>query len=173
MTSTVLVDSMIRNRCEKQRLVTPYDPALVNPASIDLRLGDHLLIESCEKGFVEYRLNSHSEENPFLFRPGEFVLAPSLETINMPDDLIGEVILKSSMARQGMDHLKAGFCDPGWHGSKLTMELRNVSQLQVIPLWPGMRIVQIKLTLLSILPDVSYSQCGRYNNDQKAQVAKP
>jgi dCTP deaminase len=173
MISTVLVDSMIRNRCEEQQLVTPYDPNLVNPASIDLRLGDHLLIESCEKGFVEYGLNNHSKENPFLFRPGEFVLAPSLETINMPDDLVGEVMLKSSIARQGVDHLKAGFCDPGWNGSRLTMELKNVSQLQVIPLWPGMRIVQIKLTLLSVLPDVSYSRCGRYNNDQKAQVAKP
>jgi dCTP deaminase len=173
MISTVLVDSMIRNRCEEQRLVTPYDPNLVNPASIDLQLGDHLLLESCEKGFVEYRLNSHNKQNPFLFRPGEFVLAPSLETINMPDDLVGEVMLKSSMARQGVDHLKAGYLDPGWHGSSLTMELKNVSQLRVIPLWPGMRIVQIKLTLLSIPPDVSYSQCGRYNNDQKAQPAKP
>jgi dCTP deaminase len=173
MASDVMVDWMIRRQCELFDLVDPYDPDLINPASLDLRLGDHLLIESCEHGFVRYDLSAHSQADPYELKPGQFVLAPSVETINLPPYLVGEVRLKSSMARRGLEHLNAGYCDPGWNGSKLTMELKNMLQLRCVPLWPGMRIVQIKLTKLAIMPSVGYAETGRYNGDQAAQVAKP
>lgn len=173
MSSTVMVDWMIRRQCELFGLVDPYDPELVNPTSLDLRLGDHLLIESCEHGFVRYDLRAHSEANPYQITPGQFVLAPSAETINLPPYLLGEVSLKSSIARRGLEHLKAGYCDPGWNGSKLTMELKNMLQLNSIPVWPGMRIVQLKLTKLASVPTRHYGEVGRYNGDQGAQEAKP
>jgi len=53
------------------------------------------------------------------------------------------------------------------------MELKNMLQLDWIPLWPGMRIVQIKLTKLAIMPSAHYGETGRYNGDQGAQEAKP
>lgn len=168
-----MVDWMIRRQCELFGLVDPYDPELVNPASIDLRLGDHLLIESCERGFVRYDLYGHSEEKPYELVPGQFVLAPSLETINLAAHLLGEVKLKSSIARRGINHLFAGYCDPGWNGSKLTMELHNCRQLATVPIWPGMRIVQLKLTKLAIMPSQHYGEVGRYNGDSGAQEAKP
>ena len=115
MASHVMVDWMIRRQAEMFGLVDPYDPELVNPASLDLRLGDHLLIESCEHGFVRYDLSAHSEADPYELKPGQFVLAPSVETINLPPYLVGEVRLKSSMARRGLEHLNAGYCDPGWN----------------------------------------------------------
>jgi len=172
LSDTVMVDWMIRRHCEFG-LVDPYDPELVNPASIDLRLGDHLLIESCEHGFVRYSLENHTEQDPYELKPGQFVLAPSVETINLAPYLLGEVRLKSSRARGGLEHLNAGYCDPGWNGSKLTMELKNVLQLNTIPLWPGLRIVQMKLTKLAMTPSAHYGETGRYNGDQGAQEAKP
>lgn len=168
-----MMDHMIRELCKRHPLVTPYDPEMINPASLDLRLGDHLKIEGCETDFVKYSLEAHSEENPYLLKPGQFVLAPSLEIINLPRNVTGEVKLKSTRARQGLEHLNAGFCDPGWKESVLTMELKNMRQLRDIPLWPGMRIVQLVLTLSEAMPDRDYSQTGRYNGDQGAQEAKP
>jgi dCTP deaminase len=173
MASDVMVDWMIRRQAEMFGLVHPYDPDLVNPASLDLRLGDHLLIESCEHEFVRYDLTAHSKSDPYELNPGQFVLEPSLETINLPPYLVGEVRLKSSMARCGLEHLNAGYCDPGWNGSKLTMELKNMRQLGWVPLWPGMRIVQMKLTKLACMPSKHYGEVGRYNGDQGAQEAKP
>ena len=48
-------------------MVTPFDPSLVNPASLDLRLGGQLLIESCESPqLVPDPLDQHSEADPDL-----------------------------------------------------------------------------------------------------------
>ncbi len=170
--SYVFVDWMIQDLCYKSTLVDPAAAHLINPASLDLRLGDHLMIESCEQDFVRYDLTGHSHQKPYMLGPGQFVLAPSLETINLPVNILGEVFLKSSVARMGLDMSKAGYCDPGWNGSKLTMPLKNVRQLGAVPLWPGMPIVQLKLTWLTHRPNAHYGKTGRYNGDQGAQVAK-
>ena len=69
----ILVDWQLANRC-RNGLVTPHDPDLVNPASVDLRLGDTLLIESVESPDLKtYPLSQHSQEDPYWLRPGQFV----------------------------------------------------------------------------------------------------
>ena len=42
----VLCDWEIQARCRKGDMVIPFDKQLLNPASLDVRLGDHLMIES-------------------------------------------------------------------------------------------------------------------------------
>ena len=44
----ILCDYEIRALCEGSGMVSPFDADLVNPASLDVRLGDVLLIESVE-----------------------------------------------------------------------------------------------------------------------------
>jgi dCTP deaminase len=162
---SVLCDFQITARCEGG-MVTPFNPSLVNPASLDVRLGDALLIESAQStDLVLYPLNRHSQDNPFLLKPGQFVLGETIEVFNLPKDVAAQFMLKSSRAREGLEHLMAGYCDPGWHGSKLTMELHNSRQLHPIGLWPGMKIGQMVFHLMADVPLRSYAETGRYNSD--------
>ena len=169
---TILADWQITARCVGG-MVTPFDPELVNPASLDVRLGDALLIESAvDDVMVPYPLAGHTQENPYLLVPGQFVLAETVEMFNIPDDLAVEFKLKSSRAREGIDHAKAGFGDPGWHGSVLTMELKNNRQLHPVPLWPGMKIGQMVFHQMAATPQRSYALTGRYNGDTTVQGSR-
>lgn len=168
---TVLVDHQIEALC-LAGMVTPYDPALLNPASLDVLLGDSLLIESVEsRELVPYPLHQHSEANPYQWQPGQFLLAPTRETFAMPDTVAGEFRLKSSRAREGADQALAVWLDPGWHGSVLTLELRNNRQLHWLPLWPGMKIGQIVFHPCEA-PQRSYALTGRYNGDAAVMASK-
>jgi dCTP deaminase len=131
---TVLPDWMIK-AAALQGMIQPFNEEQLNPASYDLLLSDQLLI----------------------------VLASTVETFALPDFVAARFVLKSSRAREGLQHLLAGWCDPGWHGSRLTLELKNVRQLQPIRLWPGMKIGQMVFHQMAAAPDRSYAVTGRYN----------
>jgi dCTP deaminase len=161
---TVLADWQIRARCEGSNMVYPFNPDLVNPASLDVRLGRHIRIESAEsRELVLFDLEDFTQADPYLMRPGQFLLAETMETFNLPSDIAVQFMLKSSRAREGLEHLMAGYCDPGWHGSKLTMELHNSRQLQPVSIWPGMKIGQMVFHKMDQQPMRSYALTGRYN----------
>ena len=129
----ILSDQNIRELC-LQGLVDPFDEELINPASLDVRLGTRLLIEAAQSP----ELVPYTMEEPYLLVPGQFVLAETLEIFNLPDSICANFALKSSRAREGLSHALAGFADPGWHGSRLTLELHNIRQLHQVAIWPGM-----------------------------------
>lgn len=161
----ILADWEITARCEVG-MVTPFDPELVNPASLDVRLGQFIRIESAQSPdlvLIDLELWK-DRQGPYLLRPGQFILAETMETFNLPDDIAAQFMLKSSRAREGLEHLMAGYCDPGWHGSRLTMELHNSRQLHPVALWPGMKIGQMVFHRMSSKPLRSYAETGRYNN---------
>jgi hypothetical protein len=107
----ILCDSEIRALCE-EGLVDPYEPALVNPASLDVRLGENLLVEvEWSPHMQPHSIAEHTEDNPFLLFPKEFILAETVETFFLPSFLAGQFALKSSRARAGIEHLMAGYCD--------------------------------------------------------------
>lgn len=169
---SILADWQITARCNGG-MVTPFDPELVNPASLDVRLGDTLLIESAESPeLVPYPLHQHTQENPYLLKPGQFVLAQTIEAFHLPDDIAAQFMLKSSRARSGLEHLMAGYCDPGWHGSVLTLELHNSRQLHPVALWPGMKIGQMVFHQMAATPQRSYAVTGRYNGDATVQGSR-
>lgn len=166
---TILVDHEIAALCEAGA-VERYTPELINPASLDVRLGDRILIESVvSPELVPYPLLNHDQDNPYLWQPGQFILAHTLEVLHMPDDLVAEFRLKSSRAREGVDQALAIWIDPGYHGSSLTLELRNNRQLHPIPIWYGMRIGQLVWHRLSARPTASYRETGRYNGKLSVQ----
>lgn len=168
----IIADWEITALCEGG-MVTPFERALVNPASLDVRLGGTLLIESVEsEDLVPYPLDKHSEERPYLLVPGQFVLAQTVETFHLPNDIAAQFMLKSSRARSGLEHLMAGYCDPGWSGSVLTLELHNSRQLHPVALWPGMKIGQMVFHRMSSRPLRDYSVTGRYNGDQQVTASK-
>jgi dCTP deaminase len=170
---SILCDAEIRALCERGFLVQPYLAELVNPASIDVRLGTNLLVEKIGHHRMEpYSLEGFTQEMPFYLAQGRFVLAETMETFNVPDDYAGQFALKSSRAREGFEHLMAGYIDPGFHGSKLTLELCNARRYHPLVMWPGMRIGQIVWHRMSRVPAHSYRHVGRYNNDPKVQRSK-
>jgi dCTP deaminase len=168
----ILCDWQIKARC-KGGMVEGFNEALINPASLDVRLGGTLLIESAESPeLVPYPLHQHDAATPYLLRPGQFALAQTVEVFNLPDDIAAQFMLKSSRAREGLEHLMAGYCDPGWHGSVLTLELHNSRQLHPIELWPGMKIGQMVFHQMSSAPSRSYAVTGRYNGDANVTASR-
>ncbi|MCS5736978.1 dCTP deaminase, partial [Herbiconiux daphne] len=104
----------------------------VNAASIDIRIGDTILLEGRADGIVDIdakeNLNWEEVKIPddgIVIPPGGFFLAHSVEEFNLPDTISSQFILRSSMARVGMNHLMAGWADAGFHKSKLTFEFHN------------------------------------------------
>ena len=154
----------------------------VNGTSIDIHLGSTILMESNPKGVVlDYRRRDPlptrridiDPELGFVLLPGQFILAHSEEVFNLPDDLSAEYKLKSSMARIGIDHANAGWCDPLWSGSVLTLELTNLTQETPIRLRPGDAIGQMVFFRSRPVPHgKSYAVRGRYNNDKSVSTIK-
>lgn len=169
----ILSDTAIRNMCLNVEAVTPFDPDMVNPASLDVRLGDNILIESASSTeLVPLNLAEFGwcEESPYELVPGQFILAETLETVKMPLDIGAQLALKSTRARQGLEHLMAGYIDPGFCG-RITLELHNSRQLHPVAIWPGMRIAQLVFHRLTQAPKRSYAVTGRYQNSTKVTAA--
>jgi len=161
----VLSDWEIRLKCDGSQMVWPFAPELLNPASLDVRLGDHLMIESTESPELKrIDISGKTKNDPYLLLPSEFCLAETLEQWDIPADISCQFVLKSSRAREGLNHLLAGWCDPGWHGSKLTLELKNERKHHPLPLYPGLKIGQMVFHEMSSVPAQSYALVGHYND---------
>ena len=160
----------------------------INAASLDITLGDTILQEALLPndmlGFhpqvVELGkrtpLNFKSvkmDHNGYVIEPGEFILAQTREIFHLPSDIACEYKLKSSMARMGLEHLNAGWCDPDWNNSVLTLELRNLTTYHSIRIRPGDKIGQMIFFKVKPVPtEHSYATKGSYNSDLKVQASK-
>jgi len=155
--ASVLSDGTILRLVQDGRIrIDPWDPKLVQPASVDLRLGDSFRV------FHNYRASAIDLRRPpenlteevvvgaeesFVIHPGEFCLGRTLEWVELPDDIVARIEGKSSLGRLGLIvHATAGFCDPGWRGT-LTLELNNLTRVP-IKLYPGGLIAQLSFMTL-------------------------
>jgi dCTP deaminase len=140
-----------------QLALDPFEPALIQPSSIDVRLdrwfrvfNNHLYTD-IDPAQRQDDLTTEVEvpdDQPFVLHPGEFVLASTLEVVTLGVQLAGRLEGKSSLGRLGLlTHSTAGFIDPGFSGH-VTLELSNVATLP-IRLWPGMKIGQLCVFRLS------------------------
>ncbi|MEU6129602.1 dCTP deaminase [Saccharopolyspora sp. NPDC047091] len=154
----LLSDRDLRKELDEGRLeLDPFDVAMIQPSSIDVRLDrffrvfDNSKYTHIDPSQQQDELTSPVEvtgEDPFVLHPGEFVLGSTFEGVRLPDDLAGRLEGKSSLGRLGLlTHSTAGFIDPGFTGH-ITLELSNVANLP-ITLWPGMKIGQLCLFRLS------------------------
>lgn len=141
-----------------QGLVSPWDAQHLGPCSIDLHLGDQLLIEAMGwEDFMPYDMTI----KPYILAPGEFVLAATKEVIAMRDDHCGEIALRSTAARMGLDHHLAAYVDAGFQGT-ITLELHNAKRYSGIELRPGMRLAQLIVHRLSSTAKRPYGTRGNY-----------
>jgi len=155
-------------------------PNNVNAASIDIRIGDEVLIEDCSlpegpididakesMNFVKMKI----PEDGMIIYPGQCFLAHSVEYFNLPDNISSEFVLRSSMARNFLNHMLAGWCDAGWNGSQLTLEFKNESQFHPLLIKPNMRVGQMKFFQHESAGENSYAKIGNYNNQSGATAA--
>ncbi|MFZ9315685.1 MAG: dCTP deaminase [Candidatus Nanopelagicaceae bacterium] len=170
---STLVDHQIRELCRQSGLVEPFDCDLINPASMDVTLGTSIKVEGriCGPESQRVRWREVDITNGFSLPPGNFILAHTEEFIRIPNWVECQFQLKSSRAREGLEHLLAGYIDPGFCGN-VTLELLNVNQRHSIELWPGMRIGQLRFNSLEVPPLRSYAVTGRYMNDKGAVPSK-
>ncbi|HEY7268942.1 MAG TPA: dCTP deaminase [Dehalococcoidia bacterium] len=161
----VLSDKSIREEIAGGKLVIdPFEDTLVQPASVDLRLGrEFRVFRNYRLPFIDVKkempelteVESIDEGTPFILHPGEFVLAVTLERVAIPDYLVGRLDGKSSLGRLGLIvHSTAGFVDPGFQG-RLTLELTNVANLP-ITLYYSMPVSQISFSRLSTPAEKPY-----------------
>lgn len=173
----LLSDKDIRTEIDKERVVIdPFDPAMVQPSSIDVRLDRFFRVfENHRYPFIDpseeqpdlTRLVEPEGDEPFILHPGEFVLASTYEVITLPDDVAARLEGKSSLGRLGLlTHSTAGFIDPGFSGH-VTLELSNVATLP-IKLYPGMKIGQLCLFRLSSPAEHPYGS-ERYGSRYQGQ----
>lgn len=113
------------------------------------------------------------EKDGYRLPPGHNVLAHSQQMFNLPNNITAEYRLKSSMARVFLEHLHAGWCDPGWHGSVLTLEFSNMNRYHNILLTEGMKCGQVCFYEHPTVPaNRSYAVRGQYNKDTSVSASK-
>jgi dCTP deaminase len=155
--TSVLSDGTIRRLVAEGRVrIDPWDERMVQPASIDLRLGRSFRVFHNHRiGAIDLadpprNLTEHvaiAKGDSFVIHPGEFVLGVTEEHVELPDDLVARIEGKSSLGRLGLIvHATAGFVDPGFAGT-LTLEITNLTRVPII-LWPGKPIAQLSFMTL-------------------------
>jgi len=155
--SSVLSDGTIRRLvAEGHMRIDPWDSAMLQPASIDVKLGRSFRVfhnhraTAIDLADPPRNLTEHVEVavgDSFVIHPGEFVLGRTEEVVEMPDDIVSRIEGKSSLGRLGLIvHATAGFVDPGFRGS-LTLEITNLTRVPII-LWPGKPIAQLSFMTL-------------------------
>lgn len=137
----------------------------ISGATVDLSLGDTFRVFTTEKvPFVDLaaskeELNAQLDRlmgeeikiganDCFYLHPGELALGVTLESVEIPDDMLAWLDGRSSLARLGlMVHVTAHRIDPGWQG-KIVLEFSNQGKVP-LSLKPGMKIGAISFEMLS------------------------
>ena len=130
-----------------------YKRENIGPASVDLCLGDI-------RNLTHTSSVVHNIYMSFVFYPGTFYLASTVEYIKVPTTHCAFVNMRSSWARKGLGHKMAGFIDPGFEG-EITLELETSIDIEIAR---GDRIVQIIYCKLSEETEKSYE--GKYKGQK-------
>jgi dCTP deaminase len=146
--------------------IRPWNPKLMQPASVDLRLGNKFKVMLPHNlAFIDPALDQSDdlyedvEAEELFVGPGQFVLATTAEYVGLDDSIYARIEGKSSLGRLGLlVHSTAGFIDPGFNG-QVTLEIGNISPLP-IKLYHGMPICQLAVGLLEHHAIKPYS--GKY-----------
>ena len=168
----ILADKQIKEMIERDNLINPVTESQINPASVNLTLGDTFLVPlpAGRSGIIElgdevkyrrYKINEG--EVGFILNPGCFALATTRECVKLPDNLAAFVQGRSSIGRIGLTTQNAGFVDPGFHGH-ITLELVNEGPNSII-LTPGYPVAQL-VFFKSLPAEVPY--CGKYKGQVEA-----
>jgi dCTP deaminase len=195
--SAPLSDSQILRRLtmepgDRALVVRPLvDPDQIGATTVDLRLGtewevlrparfsaldpgdDEAHVSALLDASVEeFRLTTGQNQG-LVLHPGELILALTLEYLQLPDDLWGNLEGRSTWARIGLQvHASAGMVDCGFSGY-LTLELQNTGRLPMV-LYPGLRVAQIAFFPVgAVLRPYGGRTAAAYSDQTTARTAFP
>jgi dCTP deaminase len=173
----ILSDRSINEAIASGRLrIEPFDPKLVQPSSVDVRLDNKFLVfRNTKRAYIDVKQPADdlmemievAEDEPMFLHPHEFVLGSTVERVRMPDDLVGRLEGRSSLGRLGVViHSTAGYLDPSFEGH-VTLEISNLANLP-IALYPRMRIGQISFSQMTTPADRPYGPArgSKYSGQQ-------
>ena len=152
----------------KIKIAPDLPPEQFGSCSVDFRLGNefnvfeyssHPYIDPRDRTSLQHIMRTIEvpQDEMFVLQPRDFVLAVTLESLELDDDVLGRLEGRSSLGRIGIIvHGTAGLFDPGWTG-KATLELSNLSRMAVA-LYPGMRICSFTFEQLSSPSAVPYGK---------------
>lgn len=178
---SLLCDWEIENAIDKKELVIkPYDKSLISSNSIDMRLGDRFITYLASNEPIDpYSCDTIGESikdtwnaKTLIINPGDFILARTLEYIELPSFYAARVEGKSSLARIGLTiHQTGGWIDSGFCGT-ITLEISNVNRRPII-LHSGMPICQLAIFLTNS-PRVPYNKkaSAKYNGQIDPTLSK-
>lgn len=142
---TVLSRQSIKKLCVEHSMVRRKDKLdlCIEPVSIDLHLFE-----------IELDGERHTEGSVVL-KPGIFTLGCVMETFAMPNHVMGLVVGKSTLAREGTQIEAAGLIDPGFYGD-ITLELKNLHHEDSLTYTIGEKIGQVYFMYTDEPVDVPY-----------------
>lgn len=179
MLSDNAIRSVLNHEDTDRRLVVcpVLDVEQIGSASIDLRLGTE---------FMEVQRTQHGVLDPFsvqdvqrfnvpfgnelIIHPGQFLLGSTLEYLRVPHQLAGQVLNRSSWARNGLLVATAASVHPGFTGA-LTLELVNGGTVP-LKLVTGTRICQLVLWELDQETSQPYADSVKYDTSLGPQPSK-
>jgi dCTP deaminase len=141
------------------------DVSMISGVSVDIRLGNEFRVFkehtapyidlSGPKPEMQKAMNSVMSDEitiadgeAFFLHPGELALAVTYESVTLPDDIVGWLDGRSSLARLGlMVHVTAHRIDPGWSG-QIVLEFYNSGKLP-LALRPKMKIAALNFETMS------------------------
>ena len=150
--------------------ITPLDKEQVQPASVDIRLGNTFsIVEDLSTGVItlkdEVRYKTINTDT-YILLPGQFVLATTMEYVSLPDNLTAFVEGRSSLGRLGLFIQNAGWVDPGFQG-EITLELFNANRC-AIELKAGRRVGQL---VFAEMDDTALTPYNGKSQGQKVATA--
>lgn len=149
----------------KEGGIENFQHECLNPASIDLRVGS--FCRTPEPKDWSALIEIHPDRGITLFQH-DFILLSTMEFTRIPNNAVAMLFLKSSTGRKGLEHLHAGYGDPGFCG-QWTLEVVNHWPYPV-KIYPGQRLFQ--LVLMDCYPvNKDYSLTGHYQNQRNPTPA--
>lgn len=151
---------------EKSLVINPVTKEQIQPASVDIRLGNTFsVVDDTPSNIItlESQISYKTITNDtYLIMPGEFVLATTMEYFELPDNLTAFVEGRSSLGRMGLFIQNAGWVDPGFKG-EITLELYNANRC-AIELKAGRRVGQL------VFAEMDAPAINPYNGKYQGQM---
>lgn len=151
---------------EKSLVINPMTKEQIQPASVDIRLGNTFsIVDDTPSNIItlDSQINYKTiTTDTYLIMPGEFVLATTMEYFELPDNLTAFVEGRSSLGRMGLFIQNAGWVDPGFKG-EITLELYNANRC-AIELKAGRRVGQL------VFAEMDAPAINPYNGKYQGQM---
>lgn len=185
---SILVDSQIKELCQNKPMISPFVPNQVrinqqgekilsyglSSAGYDVRLADEFRVFTNINNVLIDPLNFDQSSlvsmsgDVCILPPNSYMLGSTIETFDVPDDIMVLCVGKSSYARAGV-LINVTPMEPGFVGN-IVIEVANCTSLPV-KIYAGHGIAQFVFFKASKSCDTSYAtRAGKYQGQKGIQL---